>query len=62
MLKEVIKLIRPEKKMQKDVFDWYEQGIWMAEIIKCKANKKQIFVKAYFDDDTEKYYIEYYNK
>ncbi|MGV2927185.1 hypothetical protein RW115_01190 [Macrococcus capreoli] len=62
MLKELMKLLRPEKKLQIDTFDWYEELIWKSEIKKIKRNRSYIYVDSYFNDDTEKYYIEYYIK
>ncbi len=62
VLKEIVKLIKPEKKLQKDVFEWFEKGIWMAEAIKCKSSNKLIYVDSYFCEETDKFYIEYYIK
>ncbi|RAI79333.1 hypothetical protein BFS35_012295 [Macrococcoides goetzii] len=62
IIEKVLKIIKPEKQIQRDVFDWYEEGIWKASIIKCKDNKNLIYVDSYFDDETEKFYIEYYIK
>ncbi|WP_414055227.1 hypothetical protein [Macrococcus equi] len=60
--KEFINVLKPKRKLQKDVFDWYEEGVWKAEVIKCKQNKRTIYVNSYFCDEKEKFYIEYYNK
>lgn len=62
MLEEILKLIKPKRKLQKDSFLWFEEGRWMTEVIKCKSNKRMIYVDSYYDEETEKYIIEYYNK
>ena len=62
ILEKVIKTIRPEKKIQVDTFEWYEKGRFMAEEIKTKKNKKQIYVDSGFDEERRKYFIEYYDK
>lgn len=59
---KVIKIIRPDKKLQMDTFEWYEKGRFIAEEVKCKNNKRQLYVDSGFDDETEKYFIKYYNK
>ncbi|MCU7557288.1 hypothetical protein [Macrococcus capreoli] len=62
MLKEIIKLIKPEKKIQIDSFEWYEELVWMSEVQKIKNDKRFIYVDSYYNDETEKYYIEYFIK
>ncbi|MGK0575547.1 hypothetical protein [Macrococcus capreoli] len=62
MLKEIIKLIKPKKKLQIDSFEWYEELVWMSEIQKYKNDKRFIFVDSYYNEETEKYYIEYFIK
>lgn len=62
ILEKVIKTIRPEKNIQVDTFEWYEKGRFIAEEIKTKKNKKQIYVDSGFDEERRKYFIEYYDK
>lgn len=62
MLKEILKLIKPKSELQIDSFLWFEKGRWIAEVIKCKSNKRMIYVDSYFDEETENYIIEYYIK
>ncbi|QYA42099.1 hypothetical protein KYI11_10940 [Macrococcoides bohemicum] len=62
ILEKVFKLVRPEKKLQVDTFEWYEKGRWVVEVIKCKSDKKIIYLDSGFNNDTEKYFIDYYNK
>ncbi|MCE4957686.1 hypothetical protein [Macrococcoides caseolyticum] len=62
MLKEIIRLIKSKKRIQIDSFEWYEELVWKAEIKKIKRDRRYIYADSYFNDDTEKYYIEYYIK
>ncbi len=62
ILEKVIKIIRPAKKIQVDTFEWYEKGRFKAEEIKCKKSIRYIFVDSGFNEETEKYFIKYYNK
>gem|GEM_PF-2363451 len=60
ILKHIMKLIKPERKLQRDTFKIYEYNIWQYEIRKIRENKHYILVDYGVDDKNECMYIEYF--
>lgn len=55
-----MKLIKPERKLQRDTFKIYEYNIWQYEIRKIRESKHYILVDYGVDDRNECMYIEYF--
>lgn len=55
-----MKLIKPERRLQRDTFKIYEYNLWQREIRKIRESKRYILVDYDVDDKNECMYIEYY--
>lgn len=60
ILKQIMKLIKPERKLQRDTFKIFEYNLWQHEIRKIRESKRYILVDYGVDDENECMYIEYY--
>lgn len=60
ILKQIMKLIKPERRLQRDTFKIYEYNLWQREIRKIRESKRYILVDYDVDDKNECMYIEYY--
>lgn len=62
ILKQIMKLIKPQRKLQRDTFKIYEYNLWQREIRKIRESKRYILADYGVDDENECMYIEYFIK
>lgn len=55
-----MKLIKPQRKLQRETYEHYEYNLWRREIRKIRESNRYILVDYDVDDENECMYIEYF--